>query len=198
MDSSFSTPSRRIKHPRPPIALRAPFSRLKKFSIKRSVCPRAIYIEMPRRGNNAWSRGSRSLGDGGCRWEREREGRLDARSWSHPLIRDIPIMDARLKGRQVRQIRLPHTQCRHIWFTSLPRVSRFFSMSAAQDIKHGMGSIFVYFGILPRSFIPRENDYVDLSGLVPPSFFLLLSFSLSSSLPYIACASVFLVPILFP
>jgi len=32
-----------------------------------------------------------------------REGRLGARSWSHPLIRDIPIMDARLKGRQVRE-----------------------------------------------------------------------------------------------
>lgn len=49
MDSFFSTPSRRIKlpccDPRPPIALRAPFPRLKKFSIKRSVCPGAIYIE---------------------------------------------------------------------------------------------------------------------------------------------------------
>lgn len=117
------------------------------------------------------------LGDGGCRWERER-GSVRRAFLKPPSYPWHTNNGCEIKGPPGSRIRLPHTQCRHIWFTSLPRVSRFFSTSAAQDIKHGMGSIFVYFKILPRSFIPRENDYVDF-GMVLSLFFFLFSLFLS-------------------
>jgi len=53
-------------------------------------------------------------------------------------------------------------------------------MSAARDIKNGMGFIFVYSGILPKRVLPRGNDRVDFG----PALFFSLSLSLSISHPF--------------
>lgn len=109
---------------------------------------------------------------------------VGVRSWRHPLIRDIPIMDAGLKGRQVRGF---DSRIRSADTFDLRACSRsgFFSTSTAGDIKHRMGSIFVYSGILPRRVLPCGNDRVDfgpaLLSLSPILF-------LASLLPCFPCS----------
>lgn len=113
---------------------------------------------MPWRGNNAWPRGSEGIpppftatvvaGRGG--W-------LGARSWRHPLIRDIPIMDAGLKGRQVRgfdsRIRSADTfdlrACSRFWI--LFHVSR--PGYKARDGLH----FCLFWNFTKESFTPRKR-----------------------------------------
>jgi len=149
---------------------------------------------MPRRGNNAWPRGSKgilfpalllvSATPSRQRWLRRSGCVLEGT----PLIRDIPIMDAGLKGHQVRGF---DSRIRSADTFDLRAYSRFWILfHVAGDIKHRMGSIFVYSGILPRRVLPCGNDRVDFEPA-------LLSLSLPS-FSLLRCFFVSLVPILFP
>lgn len=62
----------------------------------------------------------------------------------------------------------------------LARISGFFSTSTVRDIKNGMGSIFVYSGILPRSFT-RGLRRLDFGSRFIPFSFSLRCFSVSYS-----------------
>lgn len=93
------------------------------------------------------------------RWWLSAGGWLGARSWRHPLIRDIPIMDAGLKGRQVRgfdsRIRSADTfdlrACSRFWI--LFHVSR--PGYKARDGLH----FCLFWNFTKESFTPRKRPH---------------------------------------
>jgi len=142
---------------------------------------------MPRRGNNAWSQRLRrrsppapyNVGDAG--WRR---GLAQARVLEGTLLyRDIPIMDAGLKGRQVRGF---GPRARPADTFDLRACSRFWIPFRVSQPSYKVRAPFLFILEFYQGALARGNYCVDLTSSPVAS-------RLSSFLPSRSAASLLLV-----